>query len=126
MRFDQKKFDRSINEFCHDHKEVLVIIADPKSDKILVAYEDYRVYGRLRSVTGKRIRVARDILRKSTFHKPGVRDSFIGGLVDTLKLPLMSEGGQAFYRWVTYGAKSIADKIAFEKNEKGRILKSKS
>ena len=115
------KADKSITEFCHKHKDKLVIVADPKTDALLVSYMDYRTMGRIKSADGKRFKVIRDVLKPAGIYKPKVKDRFLGGLVDSLKLGIGD--GQEFYKYVLFGIKAVTDRMNYDKKQKVESIK---
>ncbi len=86
----------SMQDFAHRHKNLLVIICDPKTDEIQVTYKDKFVKGKIKAVDGKKLHVVKSMLLESQFDKH--IDGFIGSLVETLKLSVMAGGH--FYKFL--------------------------
>lgn len=107
LDFLQKKQSRvdylrgQLGAFAHENQEVLLIVADPKSDFVFIAHKNKMVLGRMKSLDGKKMHVVHDVLRQSTMKSKfdEAIDRFTGGLVDVFKLGL-KEGNQ-FYSFIS-------------------------
>lgn len=86
----------TIQQFAHQHKNYLVIIADPKDDNIFVSYKDKQVSGKISSADGLHHEVVRRVLAHSSFNS--AIDRFLGGIIDVLKCPI--EWGSDFYKFI--------------------------
>lgn len=95
--FNDFRMAHGVPDFAHQNKDLLVIICDPKSDNIFVAYNDALVSGRIKSIkTNKKAFIVRNVLKFSKF-KSEV-DGFLGALVETLHLPV--EKGNDFLQFL--------------------------
>lgn len=81
-----KRIQHAVPEFMHANKDLLVIVCDPKTDTIYAGYKDNFVGGKIKSPSGKKLKVVKSVLKSSLF-KDSI-DLFITGLVETLKLPV--------------------------------------
>lgn len=107
LDFLQKKQSREdylrgqLGAFAHENKDVLIIVADPKTDFMFVAHKDKMVLGRMKSLEGSKMHIVHDVLRQSALKSKFDEsiDRFTGGMVDILKLGL-KEGNQ-FYSFVS-------------------------
>jgi hypothetical protein len=90
-----------LGEFAHENRDVLIIVGDPKTDQMFVAYKDKMVLGSIKSLDGKSMHVIKDVLRQSAMKSSfdAAIDSFTGGLVDVLKVGL--EGGNQFFSHIS-------------------------
>lgn len=86
----------TIKEFGHVNKNLLIIVADPGSDRIYASYKDMFVNGRIKSPTGKKSRVVKDVLKYSQFNK--TIDQYLVALMETLHLPKIK--GNQFYQLI--------------------------
>lgn len=99
----------TIQEFAHQNKNLLIIVADPKTDRMFVAHQDRFVNAQIKSPDGKKTHVVRDVVRYSQFHKS--IDMFITSLVETLKLPLWKGGANQFYQFIDGAIFNIAKSL---------------
>lgn len=88
----QLVFDRNarvaftLQEFMHVHKDLLIVAADPRTDEMVVGFGDALVRGKIKSATGKKVRVVKGLLIESQFE--GATDGIIVALLDTMKVSL--------------------------------------
>lgn len=90
-----------LGAFAHENRDVLIIVADPKTDEMFVGYKDKLVLGKLKTLEGADIDVVKAVLRQSVFKSKfdeGI-DRFVGGMVDVLKLGLNE--GNKFYGFIS-------------------------
>lgn len=85
-----------VSEFAHINKDLLIIVADPKTDRMFVTYKDKQVNGRIKSLKGKKTHVVKEVLSNSRF-KESI-DGFIASMAETLDLPLWK--GNQFYQFL--------------------------
>lgn len=104
MKFFRKRKQLDIQEFCHSHRNYLVIVLDPKDDTMFVSYKDKQISGKIKSADGVERRVVKKVLKFSTFES--AIDRFIGGIMDVLKLPLKE--GSDFYKFIDGALFNIA------------------
>ena len=97
----------TVPEFMHANKNLLIIVCDPKSDRIFVGHRDRLVNGKIKSNTGKQTKVVRDVLRYSRFDK--TIGDFIATLAETLNLPLLK--GNQFYQFLDGAIYNIAKAV---------------
>lgn len=110
----------TVPKFAAAHKHMLVIIADPNTDRIFVSHRGKFVNGRIRSIRGKATHVVRDMMKQSPF-KQYLIDQFIGSLVETLRIPLTNKAGNQFYSYLDGAIFGIAKALrADKKNKKGK------
>ena len=121
---DEKKHDDlmslGVPDFAHAHKDLLVIVCDPKTDNIFVGYNDIVVSGRIKSAVGKRMHVVRDVLRYSQFNS-GV-DLLIAQIAETLKLSL--KHGRLFYQFLDGALFNIARTWKHKKERREGAIES--
>jgi hypothetical protein len=60
-------FLEQAQEFAHKNKNVLVIIGDPETDHLFAAYNDSMINGRIKSLSGKKQPVVKQVLAFSKF-----------------------------------------------------------
>lgn len=102
--------------FGHVNKDMLIIICDPKTDRMYAMYQDHFVNGKIKGVMGKKTHVIKDVLKHSLFKKSV--DPFIGSLVETLHLPTFK--GNQFYQMIDGFLFNIAKSLR-RKREKQAI-----
>jgi hypothetical protein len=83
----------TIKQFAHAHKDFLIIVCDPKSDRIFATYRDRFVNGKIKSTDGKKTKVVKGVLKYSRFDHH--IDSFIASIAETLNLNLL-KGNQLY------------------------------
>jgi len=96
----------SVKEFVHANKNLLIIIADKKTDRIFVAYNDKIVNGTIKSLEGKNSHVVRDVLRFSRFNQN--IGQFVAALVETLHIPLTEKNINEFFKFIDGALYNIA------------------
>ena len=104
LKNNQNRIDYLRNQlgaFASENKDLLIIVADPKTDYMFVGYKDKMVLGRLKSLDGKKLSVVHDVVRQSALKSrfDEAIDRFTGGMVDIIKVGL-KEGNQ-FYSFVS-------------------------
>lgn len=88
----------NVQDFAHDNRNLLVIVADPQDDTIFVAYKDKQVSGRIKSMDGIDYQVVKKLLKGSQFESHIER--FIGALIDIIRTPLTRQQVSEFYKFV--------------------------
>lgn len=101
------KQDDRIGQFIHANRNLLVIVCDPKTDKLLMAHKDKVVINRLVGFDKGSKGVVKNILRKSAF-KSNI-DKFISSLAQSLELGV--KDGNDFYKWVDGALYNISKAI---------------
>lgn len=99
----------TIKEFAHANKDLLIMVADPKTDRMFATYKDRFVNGRIKSPLGKKTHIVRDVLKYSRFHV--TVDQFIASIVETLDLPIWKGGSNQFYQFLDGAVFNIAKKL---------------
>lgn len=110
-----------ISEFAHANKDFLIIVCDPKTDRMFATYKDRFVNGKIKSPDGKKTHVVKDVLSYSIFKKSV--DSFLINLVETLHLPTLK--GNQFYQLIDGFLFAIAKSLRDgrkDKKEKGAVV----
>ena len=83
----------SIKNFGHANRDFLIIVCDPKTDRIFVSYRDRYVNGKIKSATGKKTHVVKGVIKYSRFNEN--IDSFIASIAETLNVSLL-KGNQLY------------------------------
>lgn len=114
-----------LGAFAHENRDVLIIVADPKTDFMFVAHKDRMVLGRLKSLDGAKLHVVHDVLRQSAMKSKfdAAIDHFTGGMVDIFQLGL-KEGNQ-FYSFISdvlFAFQARAKEWAAAKEKRDQIL----
>ena len=105
----------TVPKFAQANKEFLIIVADPKTDRLFVGHKGRFVNGRIRSVRGRATHVIRDVIKRSQFNR-GPMDEFIGSLADVLKVSLPD--ANQFYQMIDGFVFNIAKSIRTARKEK--------
>lgn len=96
---DRKAKSIEVGEFAHQHKDLIIIVADPKDDTIFVAYNDRFAAGRIKTEQGTDARIIRDLMRSSRLFDSQI-DRFLMGLMDVLKVNRFSRGVNNFLQYI--------------------------
>ena len=97
----------SIKEFCHAHPELLIIIGDPKTDRLFAANHNKYVNVVIKDMKGKRTEIVKSVLSHSLFKKS--IDSFIISIVEALHIPLPR--ANQFFQFVDAAIFNIAKSL---------------
>ena len=111
----EKRMSKKIADFAHYNKDLLIIVADPKTDKLFISHKDKFFYNQIKSATGKRTKVVKGILSHSLFKKEV--DNFLVSIMDTLQLSL--KDGNQFYQWIDGSLYKLARTLRLGRVEKG-------
>jgi len=103
----KSKQDTRIGNFIHANRKYLVIICDPQTDKLIMAYKDKVVINRICSADGKNTKVVKHALRHSTFKR--FIDEFLNKLSESLELRIRD--GNQFFQWVDAGLYAISQSL---------------
>lgn len=97
--FRGKKREKEIGEFLIDNKRLLIIVADPQTDKLIMGYKGKIVISKINNVDGKKGHIVRKMLKHSQFKRN--IDQFLQGLSDAMKLKILDnlENNQ-FFHWI--------------------------
>lgn len=113
-----------VPKFANAHKNFLVIVMDPQTDRIFVSHRGVIVNGRIRSVKGRTTHIVRDVLKQSRF-KFHI-DEVLGTLAETLNVPIPK--ANQIYSFLDGAIFNIGKALAKKKGKKaalappGRIL----
>lgn len=115
LLFDRKNRNLyTIKEFGHINKDLLIIVCDPKTDRMYAMYKDRFVNAKIKTTSGKQSHVVREVLRHSQFEKN--IDGFLGSLMETLQLPIMK--ANQFYQTIDGFLFAIAKSLRKKRSEK--------
>lgn len=108
------KRSKRIAEFCHYNRDMLIIVADPKTDKLFMSYHDKIVANQIKSVEGYNTKVVKGVLTHSLFKKE--IDNFLTSIMESMQLSL--ENGNQFYQWIDGALCNIARALRIERKNK--------
>ncbi len=97
----------TVKEFAHANKDLLIIVCDPKSDRMFATYKDKFVNGKIKSTDGKNRHVVKTVLTNCRFNT-GI-DSFLGSLAETLNLSIPKAND--FYKFIDGALFNIAKSL---------------
>ena len=98
----------SVPKFANRNKNLLIIVADPKTDRIFVTYRGAMANGRIKSTTGKNLHVVKEVLKESRFSAHA--DNFIVSIMETLNVSLLK--GNQFYQFLDGAIYGIGKHLA--------------
>lgn len=110
----EARTSKKVSDFAHANRDLLVIIADPKTDKMFISYRDKFFYNQIKSATGKNTKVVKGILSHSLFKKEV--DNFLVSIMDTMQLSL--KDGNSFYQWLDGKLYALARSLRLSRVEK--------
>ena len=119
----EERIAYTLSEFAHQNKDLLIIVADPKTDKIFVGYKDKHILSRINSPEGKKLRVVRNILKRSTFQSN--IDFFQVALMEALQVPMKNKHFNQFLQWLDGGVYNIGKALARDKKHPERLKATK-
>ena len=64
----RKRLSYTVKEFMHTNKDLLFIIADPKTDEIYIGYDDRHAKGEM-LIDGKKVGIVKKMLKTSKFEE---------------------------------------------------------
>lgn len=111
------KLITSIGEFANANSDLLVIVCDPRSDNLFMSYGGVVAMNKIKGVDGKKMTVVKDVLKHSLF-KSRI-DTFLGGLIDFMKLDDTLPGVNQFLQWIDGSLFNIAKKLRLNKAQRG-------
>jgi hypothetical protein len=107
-----------LGNLIHENRDKLIIILDPNTDKLIMAYKDKVVTSQIKQVSGKKSKVVKSVLKHSQF-KSNI-DEFLSGLSESLKLKVAD--ANSFFQWVDGAIFNISKKLR-KKTEYEKIVK---
>lgn len=86
----------TVPEFAHAHKDLILIVADPKTDEIYVSYKNHHVRGAIKSVKGGKQKTLKKLLSESQFSEglDGLMVAILDAFKVNLRLPAANQFGQ--------------------------------
>lgn len=97
----------SVKEFAHANKDLLIIVCDPKTDRIFATYKDKFVNGTIKSPLGKKSKVVKDVLKYSRFNENV--DQYLTAIMETLHLPMWK--ANHFFKFIDGALYNIAKSL---------------
>jgi len=97
----------AVSEFAHANKDMLIIVCDPKTDRIFATYKDKFVNGTIKSPTGKKSKVVKEVLKHSRFEASV--DQYLTAIMETLHLPIWK--ANKFYQFIDGALYNIAQSL---------------
>lgn len=118
-----------LGEFAHQNRELLIIVADPETDQMFVAYRDKMVLGAIKNAQDAKLSVVRDVVRHSKLKRDFdiAIDLFLAGTSELLQLSV--KHGNHFYKFIAdvlFHFQPKANKWLEEKKKRDEILASGS
>lgn len=116
----KKELITSIGEFSLANRDLLIIIADPKSDNLFMSYNGVHAMNTIKGVDGQKMHVVKDVLNHSLFKKTS--DTFLGALIDFMHLD--SDKASQFLQWIDGALYNIARKLRLNKRKSLQVESS--
>lgn len=110
LKFLFKRDERNlytVKEFGHANKDFLIIVCDPKTDRIFVSYRDRFVNGKIKSTDGHKAQVVKNIVKFSRFDTK--IDDFLTSIAETLGLSMFK--GNQFFQFLDGALYRIASSL---------------
>lgn len=106
--FRKKAREKYIGEFLLDNKRLLIIVADPQTDKLIMGYKGKIVVSKIKNQDGKKGHIVRKMLKHSQF-KNNI-DQFLQGISDAMQLRIMQNvQNNQFFHWLDGAIFNIAN-----------------
>lgn len=105
--FKSKSKEDRIGQFIHANRNLLIIVCDPATDKLVMAYKDKVVINKIVGFDKGAKDVVKNVLRKSSFQSN--IDKFISSLSQSLELSI--KDGSEFFKWVDGALYNISKAI---------------
>lgn len=99
----------AVGEFAHQHKDLIIIVADPADDTIFVSYNDKFASGKIKTTEGKHAFVLKGLMETSDLFETNI-DRFVASLVDVMKIKRMSVGMNNFLQYIDGALYNISNK----------------
>jgi len=123
-KYDRKEFlRRQLGDFAHENRELLIIVADSKTDYIFCAYKDRMTLGQIKSMDGSKMKIIKTLLSESSLNEKKFNTFiayFTASLIDVLKVGV--DKGNHFYQFIDGSIhniiKVIYSKVADNNNSK--------
>jgi len=97
--FRKKAREKCIGDFMIDNKRLLIIVADPQTDKLMMSYKGKVVVSKIKGADGKQKHIVRKMLKHSQFNNN--IDQFLQGISDAMRLRIMKNmDNNRFFQWV--------------------------
>lgn len=106
----------SVSDFAHKHRNLVVIVLDPETDELYMAYRDVQVLNVIKSGDGKKQHLVKSLMKASQFKSK--IDSFLIEIIEWLKIPIKNEAMQHFLKWLDGATFAIGKRIKDEKVNK--------
>jgi hypothetical protein len=110
------KRSKTVSEFAHKHKELLVIVLDPVEDTMFLAHRDQQVLTKIKTADGRRHNIVRGVIKASQFK--GNIDYLLAALIDGLQAPLKVPAVNQFIKWVDAAVYRVGLNLKARKEQK--------
>ena len=88
----KKRLAFTLPEFAHNNKDLLIIVADPKTDLLFVSYHDKTATGRIKDAKSLRPHIVKDMMRMTDFDDTVM--GFLVSIAEILKLKSIKYGNE--------------------------------
>ncbi len=110
----------SVSDFAHKHRNLVVIVLDPETDELYMAYRDVQVLNVIKSADGRKQNIVKGLMKAGQFKSK--IDAFLIEIIEWLKIPIKNESMQHFLKWLdgatfAIGKRLKDDKINHEFNQ---------
>lgn len=103
----------SVSEFAHKHKHLVVIVLDPETDEMFMAYHDVQVLNKIKTTDGQNHKIVKGVMKAGQFKSK--IDFFLVALVEIMKVPLTNPLMQHFIKWADGAVCAIGRRLQKEK-----------
>lgn len=86
----------TIPEFAAANSDMLIIVADPKSDRLFAMYKDKIINSKIKNVRGAKVSLVKTMLKESTFEN--AIDPFLGTVAEQTKIKV--DRHNFFYKFI--------------------------
>ena len=109
-----QRIHNRLERITRGNEDLLIILADPKTDTLVAAYKGKFVMDKIVSTEGKELNVVKKVLKHSLFKKN--IETFVAKLCSVIQYKQKSIDADQFFMWI---ASKIEDLVSVLQKEKG-------
>jgi len=107
---------RTVSDFAHRHKELMVIVLDPVEDTMFIAHRDKQILTKIKTADGKTHHIVKNVVKASQF-KSNI-DYLLTAMLEGLRASLDNPAVNQFIKWLDAAVYRIGQDLKLRKEEK--------
>lgn len=111
-----RRFMVSVGDFAHANKHLLIIVADPKDNTLVVAYKDKLCGGIISSEDGSNLEVVKNVLKASKFDKGNAIDRLLTAIALEFEVAVSNKYMQEFLKFIDGALYRITKALKHQKD----------